>query len=87
MSPGKIIEIIGAVIDTEFPHDAVPKIYDALQIADANLTLEVQQQLGGGIVRSIAMGPTDGLKRGLEVINTGHPISVPVRKYNPNRKD
>ncbi len=85
MSPGKIIEIIGAVIDTEFPHDAVPKIYDALQIADANLTLEVQQQLGGGIVRSIAMGPTDGLKRGLEVINTGHPISVPVGKATLGR--
>lgn len=85
MNSGKIVEIIGAVIDVEFPHDAVPKIYDALIVGDANLTLEVQQQLGDGIVRSIAMGPTDGLKRGLNVENTGNPISVPVGKSTLGR--
>ncbi|TDJ29701.1 MAG: F0F1 ATP synthase subunit beta, partial [Gammaproteobacteria bacterium] len=79
MSTGTIVEIIGAVVDVEFPRDTVPKIYDALNIADAdNLTLEVQQQLGDGIVRTIAMGASEGLRRGLEVSNTGQPITVPV---------
>jgi len=80
MSEGHIAEIIGAVVDVEFPRNAVPKIYDALKVADRNLVLEVQQQLGDGIVRTIAMGVTDGLSRGLSVQNTGKPISVPVGK-------
>ncbi len=78
MSTGKVVEIIGAVVDVQFERDAMPKIYDALKIESAGLTLEVQQQLGDGVVRTIAMGSTDGLKRGLEVVNTGAPISVPV---------
>ncbi len=78
MSAGNIIEIIGAVVDVEFPRDSVPKIYDALKIDSEDITLEVQQQLGDGIVRTIAMGSTDGLRRGLETSNTGAPISVPV---------
>ena len=78
MSSGQIVEIIGAVVDVEFEPSAVPQVYDALTIAEADLTLEVQQQLGDGVVRTIAMGPSDGLRRGLEVINTGAPISVPV---------
>ncbi len=78
MSSGNIVEIIGAVVDVEFPRDAVPKIYDALRVEEAGLTLEVQQQLGDGVVRAIAMGSTDGLKRGLPALDTGHPITVPV---------
>lgn len=78
MSQGKIVQIIGAVIDVEFPRDAMPKVYDALKLVDADLTLEVQQQLGDGVVRTIAMGSSDGLKRGMAVANTGAPISVPV---------
>ncbi|AOU99408.1 F0F1 ATP synthase subunit beta [Acidihalobacter yilgarnensis] len=78
MSSGKIVEIIGAIIDVEFPRESVPKIYDALQIAENDLILEVQQQLGDGVVRAIAMGGTDGLKRGMHVNATGAPISVPV---------
>lgn len=78
MSQGKIVQIIGAVIDVEFPRDNIPKVYDALRIADGDLTMEVQQQLGDGVVRAIAMGSTDGLKRGLAVNNTHAPISVPV---------
>jgi F-type H+-transporting ATPase subunit beta len=78
MSNGKVVQVIGAVVDVEFPRDSIPKIYDALKIADANLTLEVQQQLGDGVVRTIAMGASEGLKRGLNVSNTGKPISVPV---------
>jgi F-type H+-transporting ATPase subunit beta len=78
MSAGNIIEVIGAVVDVEFPRDSVPKIYDALKIDAADLTLEVQQQLGDGVVRTIAMGSTDGVRRGLEVLNTGEPIKVPV---------
>ena len=77
MSAGKIVQIIGAVIDVEFPQDAVPKVYDALKV-ESGLTLEVQQQLGGGTVRCIALGTSDGLKRGLKVENTGNPIQVPV---------
>jgi F-type H+-transporting ATPase subunit beta len=78
MSSGQIVQIIGAVIDVEFPRDSVPKVYDALTIEGKELVLEVQQQLGDGIVRTIAMGSTEGMKRGLEVQNTGHPVSVPV---------
>jgi len=78
MSSGKIVQIIGAVVDVEFPRDAMPKIYDALNVAETGLTLEVQQQLGDGVIRSIAMGSTDGLKRESAVTNTGAPISVPV---------
>ncbi len=78
MASGKIVEIVGAVIDVEFPHDDVPNIYYALKLTDQDLVLEVQQQLGDGVVRCIAMGPSDGLKRGLTVESTGAPISVPV---------
>jgi F-type H+-transporting ATPase subunit beta len=78
MSTGSIVEVIGAVVDVEFPRDAVPAVYDALTVADQGLTLEVQQQLGDGIVRTIAMGASDGIKRGMKVDNTGAPISVPV---------
>jgi F-type H+-transporting ATPase subunit beta len=78
MSSGKLVEIIGAVVDVQFPRDAMPKVYDALRVDSTGLTLEVQQQLGDGIVRTIAMGSTDGLKRGIDASNTGSPISVPV---------
>ncbi len=79
MSGGKVIEIIGAVVDVEFPRNAVPKVYDALIVADHDgLTLEVQSQMGDGVVRTIAMGASEGLKRGMGVENTGAPISVPV---------
>ncbi len=78
MSAGQIVQIIGAVIDVEFPRDAMPKIFDALKVDEADLTLEVQQQLGDGVVRTIAMGSTDGLKRQLPVSNSGGPINVPV---------
>jgi len=78
MSAGKVVEIIGAVIDVEFPRDAIPKVYDALRIESASLTLEVQAQLGDGVVRTIAMGSTEGLKRGIDVSNTGAAITVPV---------
>ena len=80
MSTGKIVQIIGAVVDVEFPRDAVPNVYDALKVEEFSLTLEVQQQMGDGVVRAIAMGVSDGLKRGLSVTNTGKPISVPVGK-------
>lgn len=75
---GRIVQIIGAVIDVEFPRDSVPKVYDALTVDGTETTLEVQQQLGDGVVRTIAMGSTEGLKRGLSVTNSGAPISVPV---------
>ena len=78
MSQGKIVQIIGPVVDVEFPRDNIPKVYDALKLVGAELTLEVQQQLGDGVVRAIAMGSTDGLKRGTSVTNTGAPIMVPV---------
>ncbi len=77
MSSGNIVEVIGAVVDVEFSRDAVPKIYDALKV-EGGLTLEVQQQIGDGVVRTIAMGSTDGLTRGVGVENSGAPISVPV---------
>ena len=78
MSSGKIVQIIGAVIDVEFPRESVPNVFDALTVTDTGLTLEVQQQLGDGVVRSIAMGSSDGLSRGLSVENTEAPISIPV---------
>ena len=85
MSSGKIVQIIGAVVDVEFPRESLPKIYEALKVASANLVLEVQQQLGDGVVRTIAMGTTDGLKRGLPVETTGAPISVPVGRETLGR--
>ena len=78
MSSGRIVQIIGAVIDVEFPRDQVPNVYDALVVDDKGLTLEVQQQLGDGVVRAIAMGSSEGISRGLGVNNTAAPISVPV---------
>lgn len=78
MSAGQIVEIIGAVVDVEFAREDVPNVYDALIVDEKNLTLEVQQQLGDGIVRTIAMGASDGLRRGLDVTDTKAPISVPV---------
>jgi len=78
MSTGKIIQIIGAVVDVEFPQETVPNIYSALIVTKKNLTMEVQQQIGGGVVRCIAMGASDGLSRGLEVTDTGKAITVPV---------
>ncbi|MDX1653752.1 MAG: F0F1 ATP synthase subunit beta [Candidatus Competibacteraceae bacterium] len=85
MSSGKIVQIIGAVVDVQFPRGAVPKVYDALKVSETGLTLEVQQQLGDGIVRTIAMGSSDGLKRGLEAEDTGNPIQVPVGKATLGR--
>ncbi|WP_374539598.1 F0F1 ATP synthase subunit beta [Chitinimonas taiwanensis] len=85
MSQGKIVQIIGPVVDVEFPRDAMPKVFDALTLASPELTLEVQQQLGDGVVRAIAMGSTDGVKRGQAVSNTGNPISVPVGKATLGR--
>ena len=78
MSSGRIVQIIGAVIDVEFARDSVPSVFDALTVDDTEITLEVQQQLGDGIVRTIALGSTEGLKRGLGVDDTGAPVSVPV---------
>jgi F-type H+/Na+-transporting ATPase subunit beta len=78
MSSGRIVQVIGAVVDVEFPREAVPNVYDALRVTGKGLTLEVQQQLGDGVVRTIAMGSSDGLSRGLEVSNTGSAIMVPV---------
>ena len=85
MTQGKIVQCIGAVVDIEFPRDQMPKVYDALKlnaeagsIVEAGLTFEVEQQLGDGVVRTIAMGSSDGLKRGMAVINTNNPIMVPV---------
>ncbi|HEZ5468698.1 TPA: F0F1 ATP synthase subunit beta [Neisseria meningitidis] len=80
MSQGKIVQIIGAVVDVEFPRDMIPRVYDALKLDENGLTLEVQQLLGDGVVRAIAMGSSDGLKRGMTVSNTGAPITVPVGK-------
>src|SRR6202007_158380 len=78
MNQGKIVQIIGAVVDVEFPRENVPKVYDALKVQNTDITLEVPQQLGGGIVGGIALGATDGLKRNLIADNTGRGISVPV---------
>lgn len=85
MSEGTVVEVIGAVVDVEFPRDSVPKVYDALKLTEGDLTFEVQQQLGDGIVRTIAMGSTDGLKRGVKASNTGEPIKVPVGKKTLGR--
>ncbi len=85
MNVGKIIEIIGAVVDVKFARDTVPKIYHALRVEETNLVLEVQQQLGDGVVRTIAMGATDGLRRGMNVTDTGEPITVPVGKETLGR--
>jgi F-type H+-transporting ATPase subunit beta len=82
---GAVVEIIGAIVDVKFPPGAVPKIYDALKIEGTNITLEVQQQLGDHVVRTIAMGSTDGLRRGLGVKNTGKPVTVPVGKKTLGR--
>ncbi|GHB02657.1 F0F1 ATP synthase subunit beta [Modicisalibacter luteus] len=82
---GRIVQIIGAVIDVEFPRDEVPKVYEALKVTESGTILEVQQQLGDGVVRAIAMGSTEGLKRGFEVENSGAPISVPVGKETLGR--
>ena len=82
---GKIVQCIGAVVDVEFPRDAMPKVYDALKLAGSNLTLEVQQQLGDGVVRTIALGSSDGLRRGLSVQNTSKPITVPVGRATLGR--
>ena len=78
MSSGNIVEIIGAVVDVQFERGNVPKVYDALIVTEGGLTLEVQQQLGDGIVRTISMGSSEGLRRGIEATNTGGPIAVPV---------
>ncbi|MFB1029141.1 MAG: F0F1 ATP synthase subunit beta, partial [Thauera sp.] len=85
MSQGTIVQCIGAVVDIQFPRDSMPKVYDALKLedaadsfAEAGLTFEVQQQLGDGVVRTIALGSSDGLRRGMKVSGTGKPISVPV---------
>ena len=78
MSQGKIVQCIGAVIDVEFSRESIPKVYDALVMEGSELTLEVQQQLGDGVVRTIALGSSDGLRRGMIVENTGKQISVPV---------
>lgn len=87
MLTGKIIQIIGAVVDVEFPQEAVPKVYNALEVKNdaIKLVMEVQQQLGGGVVRCIAMGSSDGLQRGLTVTDLGHPIKVPVGKETLGR--
>ena len=86
MSIGQIVQVIGAVVDIEFPRDAMPKIYEALvlkndeadSLAENGLTFEVEQQLGDGVVRTIAMGTSEGLRRGMKVETTGKEISVPV---------
>ena len=80
MSQGKIVQIIGAVVDVEFPRESVPRVYNALKVENTDITLEVQQQLGDGVVRAIALGSTDGLKRNLVATNTGRGIAVPVGK-------
>ncbi|WKB51520.1 F0F1 ATP synthase subunit beta [Eleftheria terrae] len=85
MAEGKIVQCIGAVVDVEFPRDSMPKVYDALKMEGTALTLEVQQQLGDGVVRTIALGSSDGLRRGMMVQNTGAPITVPVGKATLGR--
>ncbi|MDO8653934.1 MAG: F0F1 ATP synthase subunit beta, partial [Undibacterium sp.] len=85
MADGKIVQCIGAVVDVEFPRNAMPKIYDALTMEGSDLTLEVQQQLGDGIVRCIALGTSDGLRRGMMFTNTGKSIMVPTGKATLGR--
>nr|MBP8229080.1 F0F1 ATP synthase subunit beta [Xylophilus sp.] len=82
---GKIVQCIGAVVDVEFPRDQMPRVYDALKMEGSALTLEVQQQLGDGVVRTIALGSSDGLRRGMMVTNTHAPITVPVGKATLGR--
>src|SRR3954466_7153845 len=82
---GKIVQCIGAVVDVEFPREAMPRVYDALKMDGSALTLEVQQQLGDGVVRTIALGASDGLRRGMLVKNTGGPIMGPVGKATLGR--
>ncbi|MFP5341136.1 MAG: F0F1 ATP synthase subunit beta, partial [Gammaproteobacteria bacterium] len=82
---GKIVQCIGAVVDVEFPRDQMPRVYDALKMEGSALTLEVQQQLGDGVVRTIALGSSDGLRRGMVVTNTNAPITVPVGKATLGR--
>jgi F-type H+-transporting ATPase subunit beta len=78
MSNGKIVQVIGAVVDVQFPRESIPRVFDALKMSNPDTTFEVQQQMGDGVVRTIAMGSTDGLRRGMEVLATGSPIQVPV---------
>ena len=85
MADGKIVQCIGAVVDVEFPRNAMPKVFDALKMEGSELTLEVQQQLGDGVVRTIALGSSDGLRRGMAIQNTGKPIMVPVGKATLGR--
>ena len=85
MAQGKIVQCIGAVVDVEFPRNEMPKVYDALKMEGTALTLEVEQQLGDGVVRTIALGSSDGLRRGMMVTNTGNPITVPVGKATVGR--
>jgi F-type H+/Na+-transporting ATPase subunit beta len=85
MSNGNIVQVIGAVVDVAFPREHLPKVYEALKIDENDITLEVQQQLGDGVVRCIAMGSSEGLKRGLSVKGTGEPIKVPVGKATLGR--
>ncbi|KTD17952.1 F0F1 ATP synthase subunit beta [Legionella jordanis] len=85
LSLGTVVEVIGAVVDVQFPRENVPKVNDALKLVEGDLTFEVQQQLGDGVVRTIAMGTTDGLKRGVKAQNTGKPIEVPVGKVTLGR--
>ncbi|MDP2988834.1 MAG: F0F1 ATP synthase subunit beta, partial [Hydrogenophaga sp.] len=82
---GKIVQCIGAVVDVEFPRNQMPRVYDALKMEGSALTLEVQQQLGDGVVRTIALGSSDGLRRGMVVTNTAQPIMVPVGKATLGR--
>ncbi len=85
MDTGTIVQIMGAVVDVEFPRSQIPKVYEALMVSDVDLTLEVQQQIGDGVVRTIAMGSSEGLSRGLAVKSTGAPITVPVGKKTLGR--
>lgn len=85
MNLGTVVEVIGAVVDVEFPRDSVPRVNDALKLVKGDLVFEVQQQLGDGVVRTIAMGTTDGLRRGVQAENTGEPIKVPVGKKTLGR--
>src|SRR5205814_10703489 len=78
MNEGTVVQCIGAVIDVEFSREHLPKIYDALTLEGTELTLEVQQQMGDGVVRTICLGSSDGLRRGMKIRNTGGPIMVPV---------
>ena len=85
MGSGRIVSVIGAVIDVEFPREEVPEVYEALKVDEKGLTLEVQQQLGDGVVRTIAMGTSEGVSRGLAVTNTKEPIMVPVGEQTLGR--